>query len=112
MIAKGKCSAFSLLIISSFILLLLNIFHLISYFFFKITDLNNIIDTYESSPLFNISISDNYDSKAHIVFHVWEGRRTGDMDSPIADITEISKINGRWYATTKKLIMNYYIMVK
>ena len=112
MIDKGKCSADSLLMISSFIVLLLNIFRLISYFFFKITDLNNIIDTYESSPFFNLSISNHCDSKAHIVFHVWEGRRTGNMDSPIADITEISKINGRWYATTKKLIMNYYIVAK
>ena len=84
---------------------------MISYFFFKITDLNYIIDTYESSPLFNISISDNCDSKAHIVFHVWEGRKAG-KDQNIVDITEISKINGRWYATTKKLIMNYYIIVK
>ena len=42
-----------LLIIGHLFILILAVFHLVSYFYIKKTDFNNIFDAYESSPLFN-----------------------------------------------------------
>ena len=64
-----------LTIIGHIFILLLAILHLVSFYYIKKTDFNNIFDTYESSPLFNFRIGDNCGVDDHIIFHVWEGRK-------------------------------------
>ena len=55
------------------LIFLITVFHFISFFFFKSSDFTEIFDTYDSSPLFDFSISDNCGYKSSIVFHKWKG---------------------------------------
>ena len=96
-----------LTIIWHIFILLLAILHLVSFFYIKKTDFNNILDTYESSPLFNFRIGDNCGADDHIIFHVWEGRNEyyyngKSRKSKIVDRTDIVKININMFCYEKK----------
>ena len=57
------------------IIILIAIVHFVFVFFIKETDLDNIFDAFESSPLFDFSIGTTCDSNSHIIFHTWKGRK-------------------------------------
>ena len=110
-----------LLIIGHLFILILAVFHLVSYFYIKKTDFNNIFDTFESSPLFNFRIDTNCGSYDHIIFHVWEGRNEyyfngKNIEAQIVDKTDITKINGYMFCykkkTYKELLYNGQIIKK
>ena len=63
-----------IIITECILFLCLAIIHLILFTYIEETDFENIFDVFESSPLFDFSISKNCGSKSHITFHVWEGR--------------------------------------
>ena len=86
--------------------LILSIIHLVFYFYIKQTDMENIFDSFESSPLFDFSVETYCADKSHITFHVWEGREetyyyynNGKINSntKIVDVTDIDKINGHYF---------------
>ena len=110
-----------LIIIGHVIILILAIFHSVSYFYIKKTDFNNIFDKFESSPLFNFRIDTNCCAYEYIIFYVWEGRKEyyysgKDAYTQIADKTDITKINGYMFCykrkTYKELLYNGQIIKK
>ena len=68
-----------LIIIGNAIGCLITILHLVSVFFIKYTDYDNLFDTYESSPLFNFRLGDNCEDSGYIIFHTWKGATTEDI---------------------------------
>ena len=110
-----------LTIIGHLIVLILAIFHLVSYFYIKETDFNNIFDALESSPLFKFRIDTTCGANDPIIFHVWEGRKVYSgygkhKTTKILDKTDITKINGIMFCyekkTYKELLYNGQIIKK
>ena len=105
-------------IIDFILLLIFGVIHLVFYFIIKETDFENIFDTFESSPLFELKISPNCGSYSHIVFHVWEGYevstrgRNSNSRTKIVDRTDIDRINGNYFCYKKFHIKIYYIKDK
>ena len=64
-----------LLLLENLLFVLIAITHIILSFLVKQTDFSNIIDTLESSPLFEFSLNADCEMKSEIVFHTWEGRK-------------------------------------
>ena len=108
-----------LLILDAIIILLIGIVHLIFYFFIKPSDFDNLFDTYESSPLFNLDIkkSENCGSQSPYTFQVWEGvkkkkvsRKSRRSKSKIVDKTNLNKLNGHLfcydYKSYRELLYN------
>ena len=60
------------------IIILIAIVHFVFIFFIKETDLDNIFDVFESSPLFDFSIETTCGSNSAVVFHTWAGREERD----------------------------------
>ena len=110
-------------IIDFILLLIFGVIHLVFYFIIKETDFENIFDTFESSPLFDLKISPNCGSYSHIVFHVWEGyevstrgRSGRNSRTKIVDRTDIDRINGNYFCykkiSYKDLLYNGQIIKK
>ena len=107
-------------IIDFILLLIFGVIHLVFYFIIKETDFENIFDTFESSPLFDLKISPNCGSYSHIIFHVWEGYKvtTGGRHSrtKIVDRTDIDRINENYFCykkiSYKDLLYNGQIIKK
>ena len=68
---------------------------------------------FDSSPLFDFSISDNCGSNSSIIFHTWKGRfekyrcydeeeHSYDTCYKIVDETDIKKINGKYFCYNYK----------
>ena len=81
----------------------LSIIHLIYHYSMKESDFLNIIDTLESSPLFEFELNKTFCNwRSNVVFHKWEGRKERYFDrhsillfsTRIVDETNIEKING------------------
>ena len=102
------------------IIILIAIVHFVFVFFIKETDLDNIFDAFESSPLFDFSIKETCDSNFPLVFHTWAGIRVSSggkySSSKIVDVTDITKINGYSfcykYISYKDLLYNGQIIKK
>ena len=94
-------------IIDFILLLIFGVIHLVFYFIIKETDFENIFDTFESSPLFDLKLSANCGSYSHIIFHVWEGYevstrgRNSNSRTKIVDRTDIDRINGNYFCYKK-----------
>ena len=114
-----------IIITECILFLCLAIIHLILFTYIEETDFENIFDVFESSPLFDFSISKNCGSKSHITFHVWEGRldyysyyKDGryHTESKVVDKTNIDKINGYYFCykniSYKDLLYNNQILKK
>ena len=86
-----------------------------------------ILDIYESSPLFNFSISNtSCETNSNIVFHVWEGKLKSKIvyndntligiETKVVDVTNIVKINGYLFCydhiSYKDLLYNDQIIEK
>ena len=120
---KNKC----IVAIGFIIILLLAIFHFIFYFHIEDLHLMYILDIYESSPLFNFSISNtSCETNSNIVFHVWEGKLKRKIvfddntligiETKVVDVTNIVKINGYLFCydhiSYKDLLYNDQIIEK
>ena len=100
------------------IIILIAIVHFVFFFFIKETDLDNIFDAFESSPLFDFSIKETCDSNFPLVFHTWAGIRVSSggkySSSKIVGVTDITKINGYSfcykYISYKDLLYNGQII--
>ena len=97
-----------LIIIGNAIGCLITILHLVSVFFIKFTDYDNLFDTYESSPLFNFRLGDNCEDSGYIIFHTWKGATTKTpfkkkKKKEHFDETDIIKINKKMFCYDKKL---------
>ena len=88
-----------ILLIDFFLFLIITIVHFIFYFLIKETDLGNIFDAFESSPLFDFRIDSDWGASSHITFHVWEGRQEKKYKKKtiIVDRTYIDKINAYYF---------------
>ena len=99
------------------------IFNFVSYFHIKVSNLDIVFYTYESSPLFDFDANIDCGKNSHIIFHVWEGRmethtrydKHGDITSfTYHDKTNIDKINGKLFCfkniTYKELLYNGQII--
>ena len=107
-----------LLILDAIFILLIGVVHLIFYFFIKQSDFENLFDTYESSPLFNLNIrqSENCGSQSPYTFQVWEGvkeklsRRGSHSGRSIVDKTDLNQLNGHLfcydYKSYRELLYN------
>ena len=60
------------------LILSIGIIHFVFFFFIKVTDFQNIFDVFESSPLFDFSISDTWGGNDELIFHIWEGSEETD----------------------------------
>ena len=91
----SKCETLPL--ISFLLMLLLEIMHFIFNFIIKETNLDKIIDSLESSPIYNLRIGGScYDDKS-IILHKWKGiyqNKYKDDKTKTEGETEIVKING------------------
>ena len=107
----SKCETLPL--ISFLLMLLLEIMHFIFNFVIKETNLDKIIDSLESSPIYNLRIGGScYDDKS-IILHKWKGiyqNKYNDDKSKTEGETEIDKINGYYlcYDTKKSYIELLY----
>ena len=104
--------------------LIICIIHFVFYFFIKQTEFENILDAFESSPLFDFSLDTSCGIREHIIFHVWEGRKEYSSRTDISgysytdihtvDRTVIDKINGYYFCYTnisyKDLLYNDQIV--
>ena len=112
-------------IIDFILIFLIAVIHVVFFFYIKETDLQNIFDAFESSPLFDFDISDNCGRYSHLVFHVWEGRKETEYyrsngkrrsRTKIVDKKEIDRINGHYfcyeYKSYKDLLYNDQIIKK
>ena len=96
------------------------IIHLVFYFCVKQTDFDNIFDTFNSSPLFDFSYSDNCGQSSRYLFQVWEGIEDTEYfddyynlkvpETKISYKTKIIKINQKYFCykhmSYKKLLYN------
>ena len=91
------------IIILNIYIFILTIIHFISFFFIKKSDFENIIESYEFSPLFDFTINIYCGFKSNIIFHKWEGRKRfkGKLER-IEDKTEIVFINGVKFCYNKE----------
>ena len=107
-----------LLLLENLLFVLIAITHIILNFLVKQTDFSNIIDTLESSPLFEFSLNADCKMKSEIVFHTWEGRKDYYItrDFTIEDVTPLTKINGNKFCykhiSYEKLLKNGQIIKK
>lgn len=107
-----------LLLLENLLFVLIAITHIILSFLVKQTDFSNIIDTLESSPLFEFSLNADCKMKSEIVFHTWEGRKDYYItrDFTIEDVTPLTKINGNKFCykhiSYEKLLKNGQIIKK
>ena len=93
--------------INFIIVAIILIFNFVSYFRIKVSNLDIVFYTYESSPLFDFDVNNDCGKNSHIIFHVWEGRQEtrtisydkhGDTTSTTYhDKTNIDKINGKFF---------------
>ena len=107
-----------LLILDAIFILLIGVIHLIFYFFIKQSDFENLFDTYESSPLFNLKIlqNENCGSQSPYTFQVWEGvkkkvsSKNRHSRRKIVDKTNLNKLNGHLfcydYKSYRELLYN------
>ena len=110
-----------ILIIVDFILLLIvGIIHLVFYFYYKQTDFDNIFGTFDSSPLFDFSYSNNCGAKTEYVLQNWKGLKDtqyidnrGNLQIPetiITDQKDLKIINSKKFCykeiSYKKLLYN------
>lgn len=124
-------SDYKLYLVGFIAMTIISILHFIFSFIFKITDFNNIIDTLESSPLFNFHIDkQNCGADEYIKFYTWEGikekhyyytgtgkKRKRRSKTVIKGKSDINKINGRYFCyrrgmTYKELLYNGQIIKK
>ena len=107
------------------IILVINITHIVFGFLIKVNNFNSL-DIFDSSPLFNFTISNDCQGKSSIVFHRWGGRKEWDwsidddfnieIETKIVDETDITKINGNYFCykhiSYKDLLYNGQIIKK
>ena len=98
------------------LIFLITVFHFISFFLIKSSDFTEIFDTYDSSPLFDLTPSDTPCSSTYnIIFHKWEGvkevhyhRKTRYTRQK--DATNIEKLKDKYFCykpmTYKELLYN------
>ena len=98
------------------LIFLITVFHFISFFLIKSSDFTEIFDTYDSSPLFDLTLSDTPCSSTYnIIFHKWEGvkevhyhRKTRYTRQK--DATNIEKLKDKYFCykpmTYKELLYN------
>ena len=100
----SDCDEKTFHIIGFIVMIALSLMHFIFYFFFKVTDLTNIFDTLESSPIFDFYIdNEGCGAKEYIIFHIWEGvKKTDEINEKVPKI-EINKINGYFFCYRKKI---------
>ncbi len=107
------------------IILVISITHIVFGFLIKVNNFNSL-DIFDSSPLFNFTISNDCQGKSSIVFHRWGGRKEWDwsidddfnieIETKIVDETDITKINGNYFCykhiSYKDLLYNGQIIKK
>jgi len=108
--------------IYSIIVILILITHCVSFYFFKLSDFDDIFDAFESSPIFDFNIGDNCGVKSQVIFGVWEGKEPIKGKDPLkskkdnVDRTNIKKLNGKLFCykhiSYKKLLYNGQIRKK
>ena len=110
----SKCIKKSLPLFGFLVMILFETIHFISYFYFKETELGNIFDTFESSPLFDFYVdNEGCGAKEYITFHIWGGLEDYVKEWGAKGRTEINRINGYFFCYKKKChIKNYYIIIK
>ena len=121
----GKLKNKYFVIIDFILIFLIGIMHFVFSFYIEQTDFQNIFDAFESSPLFDFSVSNNCGKYSHIVFHIWEGRKETEYyrsngktrsRTKILDKKEIDRINGYYfcyeYKSYKELLYNGQIIKK
>ena len=98
------------------LIFLITVFHFVSFFLIKSSDFTEIFDTYDSSPLFDLTPSDTPCSSTYnIIFHKWEGvkevhyhRKTRYTRQK--DATNIEKLKDKYFCykpmTYKELLYN------
>ena len=86
------------------------IIHFISLFLIRVSQLNNLYDSFEASPLFDFHLSDTscLDREDAVVFHEWGGRiewywnnRRNQFDSKTVDKTNLTRLYGKYFCYTK-----------
>ena len=99
-----SCDEKILHIIGFVVMIVLSSMHFVFYFFFKVTDLSGLFDTFESSPIFDFYIdNEGCGAKEYIIFHIWEGVEEIDLFDEIDPKTEINRINGYFFCYRKKM---------
>ena len=86
------------------------IIHFISLFLIRVSQLNNLYDSFEASPLFDFYLSDTscLDREETIVFHEWGGRtetywnnQRNQFETKIIDKTNLTRLYGKYFCYTK-----------
>ena len=86
------------------------IIHFISLFLIRVSQLNNLYDSFEASPLFNFHLSDTscLDREDAVVFHEWGGRtetywnnQRNQFETKIIDKTNLTRLYGKYFCYTK-----------
>ena len=96
----------SLLIIVMLIIVSIGIIHFVFFFFINETEYLNILDSMESSPLFDFNINSDCGPKSQNIFHVWGGwievtsrsgvnNKRSKIKVKYYDETNITKLNGK-----------------
>ena len=98
---------FNLIFIIIFIVInLFGIMHFIFYFFFKITEFDDIYESLDSYPLFNFRIDEmNCSSnkmEEYIIFHELQGIEQTATDGGTKGQNKILKINGNYFCYEKQ----------
>ena len=98
---------FNLIFIIIFIVInLFGIMHFIFYFFFKITEFDDIYESLDSYPLFNFRIDEmNCSSnkmEEYIIFHELQGIEETATDGGTKSQNQILKINGNYFCYEKQ----------
>ena len=101
-------------LIFTIILILIALFHFITFFLSKSTELSDFYASFYLSPLFNFTIGPSCETKTQIIFHTWPGRK---KSLKTVDEAKIQKINGMYFCydntyTYKDLLYNGQIIKK
>ena len=77
------------------------LFLIFGFVIIKISDYTNLYDTFESSPLFNFYLGENY-CYNKVNFHTWEGIKikSGNIEIPFYK-QDINKISGKYFCYKK-----------
>ena len=93
-------------IITLILIILFGIMHFIFYFFFKITNFNDIYESLESYPLFHFRINKKNcgtnEADEYIIFHELQGIEENVTNEEINDKNKIIKINGNYFCYEKQ----------
>ena len=105
-------------LINLIFLIIIAIALIIPSFYFRETKLEEIFDTFESSPLFDFNVNINYGKNSLEIFHKLDGRviRNKLYINENEQLTYIDKINGNYFCykhiSYKELLYNYQIIKK